>query len=616
MTIGDNPIAERFFRICETEVGEYVTTSILRNEANMGSRNPLTKDDAVIFFNRNDQEYSKSILSLLREAADREVTVYPIALTRAERIPPRPISEDQSYDVYENLRRRKLTEANIDTVAFALARKVVADLQPTLSIDSGHLFISHRRVDGEEIAAKLSDALLSRSHEHFRDVLHVEVGQKAQEQIEENLRKCDAVIFIDTPKSGESFWVERELRLALSYNLPIIWIKLGPDDDRVPLPILPAEKPHFEDPEFNLVNGEFETSFIDEVIQLAFRMIRKNSATVFDQIDTLKEIAHKHGFQLNTVDRKSMIFEVRIPRKGFRYNQLPMTQLVQFFGRSPKETDIESINPIVHDLGYVPHPKLGEVIDSTLMLAPIAARERIGRGATTCVIDSFDDYLSSLKEILEPVKQSEVKKKGIIISGAFPDCEPEHQQNLTDAIHAFVQTIFERRGVVIFGAHPTFQHLIFDLGKRLRPADYKKAIHLYCSKYFVTDPVIEELAQQSTVVATDVVDGSRGKSLTVMRNSMINDDQAIALIALGGKTDANGHIPGVDEEIRLAKGAGLPIFLVGSVGGRTAQLASKFNENGWKNHGLNDLTPEDNQELMVSLDYRVMANKVLDFLGL
>ena len=190
----------------------------------------------------------------------------------------------------------------------------------------------------------------------------------------------------------------------------------------------------------------------------------------------------------------------------------------------------------------------------------------------------------------------------------------DYQQYLTDAVYSFTKSIFQCNGKVIFGAHPTFQHLIFDMGKINRPNDYQDAIRLYVSKYFVTDAVIDELRKNATVIATDIVTNSRSESLTLMRKQMISDDKAIALVCMGGKTKSEGHQPGVDEEIALAKSNGLPVFIIGSVGGRSAEIAQYYNNIGWTEK-INNLSVEDNIELMTSFDYKFLSNKILNSLG-
>lgn len=63
----------------------------------------------------------------------------------------------------------------------------------------------------------------------------------------------------------------------------------------------------------------------------------------------------------------------------------------------------------------------------------------------------------------------------------------------------------------------------------------------------------------------------------------------------------------------MAREAGIPVFLSGSVGGRSSELAAELNrENRWNE--INDAGAEFNGELLYSLNHRKMARKILKFL--
>lgn len=84
-------------------------------------------------------------------------------MIREQRSPPEIISKIQSHDVYEQLRSRNLKEKGEDylpVISEAFSRKVVARTMPTFYDESGLLFISHRRLDGEDITAELCDNIL------------------------------------------------------------------------------------------------------------------------------------------------------------------------------------------------------------------------------------------------------------------------------------------------------------------------------------------------------------------------------------------------------------------------------------------------------------------------
>jgi hypothetical protein len=212
------------------------------------------------------------------------------------------------------------------------------------------------------------------------------------------------------------------------------------------------------------------------------------------------------------------------------------------------------------------------------------------------------------------VKTTSSQKKGLIISGAFPEnCEPQHQQDLIDAVHAFSRAVFDRGGIVIFGAHPLFVPLIFDMAKRRRPRDSRQAIHLYFSTHFRAVP--KEYEANATAFPTPSIENDRNKSLRMMRQTMINDSQAAGLVAIGGKHPRAGWSVGVDEEIELAAKASLPAFLIGSVQGRSSHLAADLCSRSWREKP-NNLSIEQNEQLRISIDYGSLADMVLNSLGI
>ncbi|MER2059494.1 MAG: hypothetical protein ABTA16_11765, partial [Niallia sp.] len=574
-----------------------------------------TNKDIIIFFNRNDDTYSNDCQSFLKLGTELGAKILPISITQEYRIPPSFIPDPQSYDVYEALERRRLTSTQIQTIAIAFARDVISILQPTLSRRNMSLFISHRRLDGEEIAGGFYDAFCQRAQESFRDLSNILVGENAQEIIEMNLRKSDAVVFLDTPLSGESTWIELELKIALTLNLPIVWVKLGKDTNRVKLKIKPADSPHFKFPEVNIDRRKVNPDIVDSVIHKAFEISRENAKNIFGHLQRMRDLHQEGKINLEILDQQNYMFQVKIPRRGYRYVQRPMTHLISFYGRIPKDDDKLNFNNLINQQGYSKHPRFGHLYDAALMLAPMASQNNQEVIEDPHFIDCCDDYVSSLELFSNDKLLTKNNKSGVIISGAFPDCSPEYQQALWNALTAFVQTTLDRKGTVIFGAHPTFQQIIFDIAKIRRPYDFKESVHLFISKHFVTQANINEISSMATVTGVDQVENDRSKSLTEMRKAMISHENAACMIVIGGKTQRPGIPPGVDEEVSLAKSLNIPIFFIGSVGGRAAEIASDLHNNGWKNKP-NQLSEQLNQELMVSPDYSRLATKLFDTLGL
>lgn len=615
VTLGEHAVASKFFYRCCEELQKHVETTIIPSELVMQSINTPTKEDTVIFLNRSDDSYSPYFFSFLKEIIHSEAQILPVAISDAHRIPPSCIPDPQSHDVTDALERRKLTDAQIDTIAIAFARDVISMLQPTLTRRNMVLFLSHRRADGEKIAGAVYDELCLRAQDRFRDLSDVLVGQKAQDIIESNLRKSDAVIFLDTPQSGESKWVALELQMALTMNLPIVWIKLGGDGKRTELKVKPADVPHFVFPDIDFNVRKVEPELVELAIHKAFEITRDNAKNIFSHLRRIRELAREGKINLELLNQQLYMYQVNIPRQvTFRYVQKPITHVISLFGRIPQEYDKQNFNHMLVEQGFSKHPRLGHVYDSAIMLAPIASQNNHDLVEDPHFIDSCDEYVSSLELYLRgPQKQTE-KRKSVIISGAFPDCQPEYQQNLWNALYAFVQAILDRDGTVIFGAHPTFQQLIFDLAKLRRPHDYLEAVHMYISKRFVPQELIDEFKIHATVTATESIENDRAKSLSVMRKAMIKNNEARCMVVIGGKTARPGIPPGIDEEIELARAYNIPVFLIGSVGGRTAEIATELHLNGWKEKP-NDMSNEFNDELMVSLDYGLLASKLFDTIG-
>lgn len=203
----------------------------------------------------------------------------------------------------------------------------------------------------------------------------------------------------------------------------------------------------------------------------------------------------------------------------------------------------------------------------------------------------------------------------IVISGAFPDNNETHQQCLTDALILFEKEILTQGYDLTFGAHPTFQELFYQVGKKTCPESYKDRLNMYISNFFIKEYGIDtsEFADKFKFNPTDNVEGDQVKSLTQLRKEMIARDTVKALVCLGGKvsTDSEKH-DGIREEIDIARAREIPVFIVGSVGGCSSIVAKEYQAKNWE--GLNEAEPEVNEMFMNSLDYREMAKALIKYI--
>jgi len=607
LTLPDSQPALNFHRALERELQQHTAVSVIGTGPALRLLDP-TDQDALIFFNHEQAvPYNREVLRVLRGKAE----TFPVAIFRTLRIPPDPARDRQSFDVSDQLDQRGLSEANVGTVAAVLSRALLARLQPTLSQYKMRLFLSHRRADGEDLARQFYQLLKQRAEESFRDLSDVLVGEDAQDVIEERLIQSDAVIFLDTPLAYESVWVSKELEMALSLNLPIVWISLGADEHGAKLKVRPTQTPHIKRPAL-----AFDPDTVDEAISYAFSLAREEGLRVLDTISRLRDVTDRYSIELIEESKNKLIYTLLIPRKGFRYPQRSMKHVVQFYGRWPKGEDEEQFAL------HLQHSK--DVCDAALLLGPIPP-QNFGQSVmdaqqlTPVIVDSGEEYVSNIEGYLQ-APTTPVRKRGLILSGAFPDdCKPRHQQDLINAVHAFARAVFDRRGIVIFGTHPTFAPLVFDMAKRRRPKDFRDAVHLYFSAFFPVQT--EDYEGKAIVFPIEAVRDNRNPrdnrnaSLTRMRREMVWDREAIGLVAIGGKHPRKGFSIGVDEEMQLAREAGLPVFLIGSVQGRSSKIAADFSASGW-NDKPNNLTIEQNELLRLSIDYSTLADMVLNALSL
>lgn len=601
-----------FLNACINEIENYLFgCSVIRNLSQISQAiSKLNKDILLIIFNDNLDKYPDEIIKLINVAKEKEIDIWPVAMNRDIRNPMCNIDIKQSYDVFEQLRCRNLNEDYLETIGMVFARKVISKVLPNFYNDNSLLFVSHRRLDGEEITAKFCDQLSiqARDNKSFRDVTNVEVGQAAQEVIDSALSESDVLIFIHTERSAESKWIEKELIYAVLNNIPIIWIRVD-DANKEKLQIKPSDNPHIEckSEDFNDQNKLVE--IIDSVLQKSFELIMLNSTSVYDRINTFKELCKSSNLELIEENKRYLIYNLVSPRKGYIYPQRNINQYIQYFGRRYREEDFTEMIKFLENKKYNEH----QLYDSAILLSDKVKVRKVNEGI---VEDNYDDFYSTWQEYINGKNFSSDGE--IIISGSFPNCNEIYKQSLYDAVNIFAKEILKNGFTLTFGSHPTFQNIIFEIGKNFRTKDYQKAINMFISKFFKKHYDISTLIINATVTETDVVDGNddnerKLKSLTEMREKMINRPTVKALICLGGVIRDGDTTQGIGEEIKIARSSNIPVFIVGSVGGRSSQLASEYRRTGnWKD--FNKESESLNEDLALNLDYRNLANKVISII--
>lgn len=222
LTMTEAKAATTFFQECSEILSSYlpnvwyISTSFQINQLLAQEAN---RNDIFVFFTSENGEYTDKILSLIRKYNDAQSRIWAIAMEGNPecRRPPEPITDKQSFDVASRKENRNPLKNNIRAIAQLFARKIVAQTLSPLYRDEVLYFISHRRKDGERIAAKLADGLrmLTRERNVYRDVVSVRVGDDAQRDIDKHLAVSDVVIFLQTEEAQYSSYIIKELCYAL-----------------------------------------------------------------------------------------------------------------------------------------------------------------------------------------------------------------------------------------------------------------------------------------------------------------------------------------------------------------------------------------------------------------
>lgn len=596
--------ADVFYNFCNKELNTYVPdVTYLHNEFNISKFLAESNGIGIIlaFFITKEGNYSEKMLKLFTLCNNDKSIIWPIAMDADSRMPPLLIQKYQSFDVVSQIENRRLVSENIKSIAFVFARKLISQSLPMLYDDKSRYFISHKRKDGEKIAGKLADKinLLSRCRRGYRDVVEVEVGTEAQDEIDKALQRSDALIFLQTPEAKNSEYIKKELYFALLHSIPVLWIQIdnaNKDDFR----FIPADGPNLSCCSTDFNNDRKLEKIANEVEKQCFYLIMNSSGSVYNYIDELKDTVHKYQCKLEPDKDYSLAYFLQYRKeKADYYEEGIVSQYLQYFGRNPKEEDKKTLLKRIEQLEHKP---------TSAVL--ISSNQHHNKVEGILYEDNYEDYLLNLEEKLG-CRRNEKKKK-IIISGAFPDCDEIYKFSLREALTLYSKEIIRKGYILVFGAHPTFQDIIFRIGEVYSP-DSRQYVHMYISEEYLPEYNIGELERRAAITVTKR-GNSKPESLTILREEMILNSNSEALICMGGKIKKIKSEQGVDEEVKIARMNKLPIFLVGSVGGRSTQYADELRSSGnWAY--INDAESSLNEALIYDLNHRKMVRRIIDYIG-
>lgn len=554
------------------------------------------KDDILIFFTSENGVYDEQVLKLLRKYNDAQSRIWPVAMdaTPECRRPPEPVSDKQSFDVACRKENRNPLKNNIKAIAQIFARKIIAQTLSPLYSDEVLYFISHCRKDGEQLAAKLADGLrlLTRERNVYRDVVNVAVGDDAQSDIDEHLKISDVLIFLQTENAQYSKYIMKELCHALINDIPILWIQI----DNAPygdMEIRPCENPVLKYGSDEFSDPERLIEIVDEIENKCFQLIMNSSGQVYSYLECFMEMSRTNKIKLQRDDENALAYQIEyIENVKDRYDSGIRRHYIQCFGRNPKKNDVERF------CANVKNKALFKECNKLFLLSTHGKRES-KTGDERIYEENYEDYLANIQNIFG--EHSPKMEKRIIISGAFPDYDEIYKNSLTESVIIYARQIIRNGYTLVFGAHPTFQQIIFDIGE-LYSSDVMYSIEMHMAQEYADRYDLELLNKKCRLVLSN--------GLQEMRENMICREKAEMLICLGGKVKDDPSQQGVDVEVELARKCGIPVVLVGTVGGRSSEYAYELLKQGkWEE--INPWGSELNEGLFYNVNHRLMVEKLL-----
>lgn len=543
----------------------------------------ISPKDLLIFFNPNNKNFKLD--KVLKKAAEIETSIFPISTLKTNRFPPEIVSSCQSFDTITEKKLRGLDDAYIRVIGECFGREVIISHFPALFDKEMNIFLSHRRKDGEELVQLFKSSLHEKKEIVFIDLHEVRTGEEAQEKIDNNLKTdADILIFMQTKMTFESFYQLKELKRAFELSIPVLWVTIGLEKDKEfkKLSLHPVGKPHFE-------LDEITSTEANRIMNYAFDMIRLKKQRLLDSVIYKFRTLKDNGITYKEICDRDNIYSIEEESKDNIFgDSIKKQRIFKCLCRKYKEKDLNNLKTYL---------TISKDCRGNCILSLTAESKKLD---TEIFLKNYDDFLKT--------KTDRELKGGVIISGSFPDSiDLKYQQNIIDALSIIVEEIFKRGGKIIFGSHPTFQGLIFEKAREFNSKDLKR-VKLYVSKQFEGRYDVEYFKENSEVFEIDKsLTKEQTPSLTKMRKAMINDKEVRALICIGGKEKGESLtiVPGVDEEIALAKERGIPVFVLGSTSGRSMELVKE----GFENPIVDE---EECEEVTYGNNFKLIFETILD----
>lgn len=570
------------------------------------------RDDVVVVFVPSPPGggWRPSVRSYLQRALEVGADVIPVALDRGQR-PPVPLQELNPFSVQETIESYHLGRGQLREAGSVFARVAVSRLWPTYSRERLQLFLSYTRADGVDLVRSLASAITDLNHRPSRDFADVRAGSQVAASVARELNESDVLVLCDTPRCSDDHpWLKDELCVALGLGLPIVWARFGQTGTKSGLPIKPADKPDL-DVDWPTTTSDFH-AIVAQILDVAFVAGRNQVRRIESCITKARE-----SMTVGVLDARRRIMLLERPR---RLGPFKLTDriVLQAYARRPLRQDGEALLEWLRSAHLISDDGSLRAFDLAVMMAPSPPSDLVVHDESPAVTEVADIQSSHGRSLVAALALSAASRAArpenrelLLFAGIGPG--QGARQEFRDAVQDIAIFWLGRGGRIRFGGHPTVTPTVNWAARSEVRGREREHVVIYQSEYFVTPQLLSEISQIATVVGTEVQGAgtdARQQSLTHMRERMVRESAAVAALVIGGLTPAEApDRPGVEEEMLLAQGRGIPIFILGATGGEAAILVDQAREQDPPFAVLgNGLSPDENEFLATTDDYSRAAD--------
>ncbi|MFY9222921.1 MAG: toll/interleukin-1 receptor domain-containing protein [Blastocatellia bacterium] len=179
---------------------------------------------------------------------------------------------------------------------------------------SKKVFISYRRSDAKSQANLVYEYLWNHKFQVFLDTHQIEGAAVVQEEIMQDIRDKDFVLFFDSPNVLTSEWVIEEIKTALLQRIPVCSVRFEDNSFLKLVSDMPSVKWDIKD-----------VNILEKIRMMVSRAIASRSSLDTRIKRTLRQSANLKSISLKELDKRQLLLFRNQTKVVFEYEDAPIS---------------------------------------------------------------------------------------------------------------------------------------------------------------------------------------------------------------------------------------------------------------------------------------------------